>query len=74
MEADLDHPFLVTGLDAQLITLSAVARLVDLAAQPLDRTAQPEVERLICNVRVGGTFSALLLVAITLLMGWKPGP
>lgn len=65
--------FLITVVDAQVITLPTVRRLVDLTVQPLDQATMPEFGKLIRKVRMGGTFSALLLVTITLLMVWKPG-
>jgi Predicted integral membrane protein (DUF2269) len=67
--------FLVTVVDAQLITLPSVGRLVALTAPGADGQAgsSHEIERLTRRVRVGGTVSAILLAVITLLMVWKPG-
>lgn len=67
--------FLITVADAQLVTLPTVRRLADLTGTPNQSTAgnEAEIPRLVRKVRIGGTFSALLLVTITLLMVWKPG-
>lgn len=67
--------FLITVADAQLITLPTVRKLVDVtsAAGPPSPEQAAEIGRLVRKVRLGGTFSALLLVVITLLMVWKPG-
>lgn len=67
--------FLVTVLDAQLITLPSVRRLVALTGPSADETAERvrDIGRLTRKVRLGGTLSAILLVVITLLMVWKPG-
>jgi uncharacterized membrane protein len=68
--------FLITVVDAQLITLPTVGRLAQLT-EPRADAAVPdqsqEIARLARKVRIGGTLSALLLVTITLLMVWKPG-
>ena len=68
--------FVITVADAQLVPLPAVARLVRLtASMPADSPTSPppEVAKLVRKVRVAGSVSALRLVAITLLMVWKPG-
>jgi Predicted integral membrane protein (DUF2269) len=67
--------FLATVLDAQLITLPAVGRLVDLTRPSTEATIERvyEIGGLTRKVQLGGTFSAVLLVVITLLMVWKPG-
>jgi hypothetical protein len=68
--------FLITVADAQLVTLPTVGRLIQLTAAPIEGGPSgppPEVARLVRKIRIGGTFSALLLVTITLLMVWKPG-
>jgi uncharacterized membrane protein len=68
--------FLITVADAQLVTLPAVRRLVELTTAAADDTAtasHPEVRRLFRKVKIGGSLSAVLLVIITLLMIWKPG-
>lgn len=67
--------FAITVADAQLITLPAVRRLADLTAMVeagASASNDQEILRLVRKVRIGGTFSALLLVTITLLMVWKP--
>jgi hypothetical protein len=65
--------FLITVADAQLVTLPAVRRLVELAANG-DGVSRPSAEmgRLLRKVKLGGTLSAALLILITLLMIWKP--
>jgi uncharacterized membrane protein len=66
--------FLVTVVDAQLVTLPSVGKLARLTeSAPAEGEMPVEVRRLVRKVRIGGTFSALLLVTITLLMVWKPG-
>ncbi len=68
--------FLITFAGAQLVTLPAVGRLVELTASPPPAGSQgppPEVARLVRRVRIGGTLSAVLLATIILLMVWKPG-
>lgn len=67
--------FLVTVLDAQLITLPSVGRLVALTGPSATAIVDGngELERLTRKVRLGGTVSAILLAVITLLMVWKPG-
>jgi Predicted integral membrane protein (DUF2269) len=67
--------FLVTVLDAQLITLPSVGQLVTLTGPSATPTMDQshDIERLTRKVRFGGTLSAILLVVITLLMVWKPG-
>lgn len=67
--------FLVTVVDAQLLTLPTVRRLVELTT-PTDaepHEASPEVAALFRKVRRGGSLSAAILIIITLLMIWKPG-
>ncbi len=65
--------FLITVADAQLVTLPAVGRLVELTSSPPPGRPSPEVMNLVRKVRVGGTVSAVLLAIIVLLMVWKPG-
>lgn len=68
--------FLLTIADAQLITLPAVGRLVELTAASAaggPSAPSPEVMKLVRKVRLGGTVSAALLAIIVLLMVWKPG-
>lgn len=68
--------FLITVADAQMITLPTVGRLAQLTDsqnEPESAARSLEITRLVRKVRIGGTFSALLLVTITLLMVWKPG-
>ena len=65
--------FLVTFADAQLITLPAVGRLVELTSSPPSGGPSPEVAKLVRKVRMGGTVSGILLATIVLLMVWKPG-
>lgn len=69
--------FLITVVDAQLVTLPSVGRLAELTQPSFAEDRSPdhtnEIAGLIRKVRIGGSFSALLLVTITLLMVWKPG-
>jgi uncharacterized membrane protein len=68
--------FLVTVVDAQLMTLPTVRRLAELTASPAESatgTPSADVSKLVRKVKIGGTTSAVLLATITLLMVWKPG-
>ncbi len=67
--------FLITVLDAQLVTLPTVRKLVELTDDTEASTSggSEELRRLVRKLRVGGTFSAVILATIFLLMVWKPG-
>ncbi|MDP9233415.1 MAG: DUF2269 domain-containing protein [Actinomycetota bacterium] len=64
--------FVVMVGEAQLLTLPAVGRLVELTGSP-DAESSSEVANLLRKMRVAGVFSSLLLASIILLMVWKPG-
>ncbi|MGH2703638.1 MAG: hypothetical protein ACRDJ4_00640 [Actinomycetota bacterium] len=68
--------FLVTVVDAQLVTLPSVGRLAKLTTpsstgKPAPPT--PEISKLVRKVRIGGTLCATLLAIITLLNGLEAG-